>query len=194
LKPNLALTAQYGATGRGGPYHPRDGFILPDGSVVSSLNPAIIPGGWGGALDQLFGFGFPAYGIGLQLNLPLRDRRAAADYADALVARKTDMLRLRNTEQTVRLDVLNAINQVENSRAAIELAKVSLDFANKRVEADQKKYDLGTITIFFLLDSQNALTQAQSNLVNQTVNYRKNLTNLLRFTGELLTERGIVVQ
>jgi hypothetical protein len=30
--------------------------------------------------------------------------------------------------------------------------------------------------------------------VNQSVTHRKNLTNLLRFTGELLPERGIAIQ
>jgi hypothetical protein len=38
------------------------------------------------------------------------------------------------------------------------------------------------------------LTQAQSTLVTQTVQHRRNLTNLLRSTGELLTERGIATK
>ena len=40
--------------------------------------------------------------------------------------------------------------------------------------------------MFFLLDAQTQLTQAQSALVNQTVQYRRNLTTLLRVTGDLL--------
>ena len=91
----------------------------------------------------------------------------------------------------MRLDVLTAINQVENSRASVDLAKIAADFAQKRVDADQKRYELGTITLFFLLDSQNALTQAQSDLVTQSVQYRRNLLNLYRRSGTLLTERGI---
>ena len=89
---------------------------------------------------------------------------------------------------------MNAITQVENSKASVELAKIALDLAQKRVDADQKRYDLGTITLFFLLDSQTQLTQAQSTLVTQTVQHRRNLTNLLRSTGDLLTERGIATQ
>ena len=132
--------------------------------------------------------------MGLQLSLPLRDRRASADYADAVVNKRLEMLRIRNLEQTARLEVLNAITQVENSKASIELAKIALDLAQKRVDADQKRFDLGAITMFFLLDAQTQLTQAQSALVNQTVQYRRNLTNLLRVTGDLLSERGITVQ
>jgi outer membrane protein len=194
LRPDFRLTAQYGSAGRGGPYTPRASLFPTDGTTIVTPVVSTIPGGFGDALDQLFGFGYPVYGFGLTLNLPIRDRRAAADYADAVVTKRLDALRVRNAEQTVRLDVLNAISMVEGSKANIELAKIALDLAQKRVDAEQKKYDLGTSTLFFLLDAQTALNRAQSDLVNSSVNHRKNLTNLLRFTGELLPERGIAIQ
>ena len=192
LKPDFRLTGQYGAAGRGGPFTQRQNVFQGDGTTSTVVS--TVPGGFGDALDQLFGLGFPVYGFGLTLTLPIRDRRAAADYADAVVTKRLDALRVRSAEQTVRLDVLNAISFVEGSKANIELAKIALDLAQKRVDAEQKKYDLGTSTLFFLLDAQTALNQAQSALVNQSVNHRKNLTNLLRYTGELLGERGIAVQ
>lgn len=192
LLPNLSLSGNYTAFGRGGTFLQRQNVFAGDGTQSVVINR--IPGGFGDALSQTFGFGFPTYGFALTLALPIRDRRAAADLADASVARKLDAYRLRNQEQQVRLEVLNAINQVENSRASVELAKVALDFSEKRVEAEQKRYDLGVTTIFFLLDAQNALVQANSNLVQQSVQYRRNLTNLLRVTGELLEERGISIQ
>jgi outer membrane protein len=192
LKPDLRLTAQYGSAGLGGPLTQRTNLFAPDGTPSTVVN--VIPGGFGDSLSQLFGFGSPVYGFGLNLQLPIRNRAASADLADAVVNKRLDTLRLRSLQQQVRQDVLNAVSQVENSRASVELAKVALDLAQKRVDAEQKKYDLGTITLFFLLDAQNALTQAQSALVRESVNYRRNLVNLLRFTGELLPERGITVQ
>jgi outer membrane protein TolC len=128
------------------------------------------------------------------LTLPLRDRRASADYADSVVNKRLDMLRLRNQEQTARQDVLNAITQVEQSRASVDLAKVALDLAEKRLDAERKKFDLGTTTMFFVLDAQTAFNASQSNLVNHMVQYRRNLTSLSRVTGDLLTERNITVQ
>jgi outer membrane protein len=174
-------------------FYPRSNIFSPDGTRTPVLG-SPVPGGLGDALDQLFGFGYPVYGFGLRLNLPLRDRRASADYADAVVNKRLDALRLRSAEQQTRLQVLNAINQVEASRANVELAKVALDLAEKRAAAEQKKFDLGTSVMYFVLDAQAALSRAQSELVNQSVNYRKNLTNLLRVNGELLSERGIAIQ
>lgn len=192
LKPDLRLTAQYGSSGRGGTFYQRTNVFGDDGTRNTVVN--VLPGGLGDSLDQLFGFNYPVYGFGLALQLPIRDRAASADYADAVVNKRLEMLRVRTQEENARLEVLNAITQVENSKASIELAKIALDLAQKRVDADQKRYDLGTITLFFLLDSQTQLTQAQSTLVNQTVNYRRNLTNFHRATGNLLTERGIAIQ
>ena len=193
LKPDLSLTGQYGSTGRGGVFYPRGSIFDADG-VRSPIVANPVPGGFGDALNQLFSFGYPVYGFGLRLTLPIRDRRASADYADAVVNKRLDTLRLRASEQQTRLQVLNAINQVEASRANVDLARVALDLAEKRAAAEQKRFDLGTTVLYFLLDAQAALSRAQSELVNQSVNYRKNLTTLLRVTGELLPERGIAIQ
>lgn len=192
LKPDLRLTGQYGSSGRGGTFYQRNNVFGDDGtrSTVTS----ILPGGFGDALDQVFGFTYPVYGFGLSLSFPLRDRRAAADYADAIVSKRLNTLRVRSQEQNARLEVLNAINQVDASRANIELAKVAVDLAQKRADAEQKRFELGATIMYFVLDAQVALSAAQSELVNASLNYRKNLTTLLRTSGELLSDRGIAVQ
>jgi outer membrane protein TolC len=192
LKPDFRLTGGYGSYGRGGMFTERSNIFNGDGTSSQVIN--VIPGGLGDSLNQLFGFGFPAWNFGVQLSLPLRDRRAAADYADAVVNKRLDMLRVRSQEQVARLEVANALTEVERSRASVELARVALDLAQKRLDAEQKKFDLGTTTLFFVLDAQTAYNASQSNLVNQTVTYRRNITTLSRVTGDLLTERGISIQ
>ncbi len=181
LRPDLSIFGNYASQGIGG-------FRLPARGLPA------VPGGFPDALSQTFGFSFPVFGAGIQLRLPLRDRRAAADYSDSVVAKRADLLNERQITQQVRLDVLNAINLVENSRASVELAKIAADFAQKRVEAEQKKYDLGTTTLFFVLAAQQDLSQAQSDLVTQSVTYRRNQLNLLQRSGKLLGDRGVILQ
>lgn len=186
LLPQLNLTAQYGSSGLGGIYYPRDPF----GNLIGTP----VPGGLADALGGVFGFNNPIYGFGLTLNLPIRDRAAAANLADAVVQKRIDALKVRSVEQSVRLQVLNAISLVEQSRESVRTARIARDLAQKRVEADQQRYELGVITLFFVLDSQNAFVQAESNLVTQTINYKRNVLTMLQRTGELLDERGIVLQ
>ena len=191
LLPNLSLSGNYSSFGRGGEFLEGTSSSVGGGPRIITR---VTPVGFGDVLDQIFQFNNPTYGLQLTLTLPLRDRRAAADLADATVNKRLDYLRARNLEQQIRQEVLNAVTQVENSRASVKLAEVALDFAQKRVDAEQKRYDLGVTTIFFLIDAQNALTVAQSNLVTQSVQYRRNLLNLLRVTGQLLEERGVRIE
>jgi outer membrane protein TolC len=186
LRPDLSLTGGYTSKGRGGIYYARDPIT---NDLIST-----VPGGMGSALNQMFGFGVPVYQFGLTLRLPIRDRRATADLANSLVQKRIDVLRERSTMERIRLDVLNAANNLESSKAGVKLAKVATDFAKKQVEAEQKKYDLGTNVMYFVLAAQTDLVNAESELVRQSVNYRRSLLNLYRFTGELLEQRGIVLK
>jgi outer membrane protein len=192
LLPDLSLLGTYTTQGRGGVFYRRTNVFNDTGGINNILE--VTPGGFGDALSQMWGFGFPVYSFGLQLRLPIRNRAASADLADALIAKKRDMLSVRNVQQQVRLDILQAVSQVESSKASVKLAQVALDFAQKRLDAEQKKYELGTSQIYFVLQAQQDLVTAQNTLVQQSVLYRRNQLNLLRREGTLLDERGIVIQ
>jgi len=186
LRPDLSLTGTYSIQGRGGPFRDRS-FTGTGGGMV-------IPGGLGDALSQLFGVDFPTYGVGLSLQLPLRNRRAAADLSDAAIQKKRDLYQLRSIEQDVRLDVLQAIAGLEQAKASVQQAAVAQDFAQKRLDAEQKKYDLGVNTAFIVLDAQDDLVQAEADLIDQGVAYRRSLLTLFRSTGELLDKRGVEIR
>ncbi len=189
ILPDLSLLGLYSSQGQGGNFFQRQDVFGGGSQIVS-----VTPGGLGDALSQLFGFGFPIYEFGVQLRLPIRNRAAAADLADAVVNKKHDALVVRNVAQTVRLDVLTAVSQVESSRASVKLALVALDFGRKYLEAEQKKYELGTSQIYFVLQAQQSLVNAESALVQNSIGYKRSMLNLLRRTGELLDERGIQLQ
>ncbi len=182
LKPQLNLSGGYTTSGIGGTYYPTIGGAAP------------APGGITDAFGQMFGFGFPTWQFSLSLNLPLRDRAGAANLADSVAGKRINLLNQRTTEQQIRQDVLTAVTQLESSRASVKLAQIAVDYAVKRVDADQQRYELGVITVFFLLTSQTDLTTARSNLVDQIVLYRRNVLNLQQRLGTLLADKGIVVQ
>ena len=187
LRPDLSLGGTYTSQGRGGIFFPR--------SLIGTTGPVTpLPGGINDAIDQLFNFTYPTYGFSLTLRLPLRNRQAAADLADATVTKRREVLNQRSLEQRIRLDVLTAVNAVEQSRAGVRLAGVAQEFARKRLDAEQRKYELGVSTIFLVLQAQTDLTNAESDLVTQSINLRRNQLLLLQSTGELIEERGVVLQ
>ncbi|HEV2444553.1 MAG TPA: TolC family protein [Candidatus Sulfopaludibacter sp.] len=189
LLPNLSFNASYQTQGIGGIFYPRSVDVLTGAPII--VQP--VPGGFGDALSQMFGLGFPVYTFGLNLQLPIRSHSAAADLADAVVQKRRDALTVRNTQQQVRLSMLNALSNLESSRKSVELAQVAADFARKYLDAENQKYQLGIDPMQFVLQAQNALTQADSSVVQSQVGLRRNMLNLLTQTGELLDERGIIV-
>jgi outer membrane protein len=192
ILPNLSLVGQYMTQGVGGIYYQRTNVFDNNGNASTIVT--AIPGGFGDALSQMFGFGFPVYSLGATLTLPIKSHAAVADMADAVVSKKRDALTLRTTEQQVRLDVLTAITNLEMSKESVKLASVARGFAQKNLDAENQKYQLGTDPVLFVLQAQNTLVQAESAVVTNQVGLRRSILNLLTRTGELLEERGIVIQ
>jgi outer membrane protein len=192
LLPSLALTGGYTTQGVGGIFYQRTNVFDTSGNASQIVT--AIPGGFADALSQMFGFGYPVYSFGLNLSLPIRSHAAAADVADALVQKKRDTLTVRTVEQQVRLNVLNAVSSVNSSKQAVKLAITAKDFAQKYLDAENQKYQLGVDPMQFVLQAQTQLSQAESAVVQNEVGLRRNLLNLLTQTGELLDERGIVVR
>jgi outer membrane protein len=179
LRPQLDLTGTYTSSGVGG---------------NQLINGTMYPGGFNDFVSQVFGFNLPTYYMGFRLSFPIRDRANEAALANSMIKKRQDTLTLRTQQQSVRLSVLNAVNNLESAKAQVKLAQVSVDLAQKQVDAEQQKYDLGTEIMYFVLDAQNRLNSAKSNLVQQIIAYQNARTSLLRQTGELLDARGIVIK
>ena len=180
LLPNLAFTAAYTTSGRGGAY--TNGLMQ------------VLPGGVSDSLGQLFAFGYPTYQAGLTLTLPIRSKVASANMGIAVAQKKMDSLNLRNQEQNVRLQILTAVTNLEGAKEQLKLAIVTRDFAKLNLDAENQKYQLGTEINQNVINAQQQLASAELTVVNAQISLRKSVLNLLTQTGELLDERGIVVQ
>jgi outer membrane protein TolC len=188
LLPNLSLSAFYQSNGTGGIYDASHSTLLGGGSAL------VIPGGIGDALNQMFGFGYPTYFGSLNLTLPIRNRTAAAAMATAVVQKKTDALNLRNQQQAIRLNILTAVTRLEGAKEQLKLAQTQREFAQKNLDAENTKFQLGTEINQNVINAQQVLVQAESAVVTNQIGVRLNLLNLLTQTGDLLDERGIVVK
>jgi len=149
--------------------------------------------GLGNSLSQSFRFVYPAYGASLSLSLPVKNHSAEANLADALVSRRHDQYQERETTQFVTLDVTTAVHSLEEAKLGMEAAKVAVDLARETLRADQRKYELGTEQIFFVLDAQNQLAQAELNLIQSQVSFQLAVTQVDHATGDLLEHHHVQV-
>jgi outer membrane protein len=174
LKPDLSLIGFYQSSGLGG-----DQFSLTTGQLISQ-------GGVGSSFGQLFGFGFPGYGGTLTLNLPIKNRAAQAALGGALVARHRDLYSAQQVRELVGLDVSNSVHQLEEAKLTLAAGKTALDLAQKALVAEQRKYELGAETIFFVLDAQTRLADAELSLLQAQVGYQVAVAAVDHATGGLL--------
>ena len=154
----------------------------------------IVYPGLSDTLRQVLGFNYPSYGLALNMTIPLRNSPAQANLADALISKTRDVYAKRQTQEQVILDVRQAINAIDLAKATIDAAITARDFARKNVDAEQQKFELGTILVFELLDSQTKLAASETALLAAYVNYQEAYINYQRATWTLLDGLGMVVE
>ncbi|HWO32468.1 MAG TPA: TolC family protein [Candidatus Acidoferrum sp.] len=207
LLPTLDLFAYYGGSGLGGSQNPANlcqgqtaeqrqlGFCAgpnPDRND-QVLIPTVPSTSLGGTWNQLVNSTAPDKGVGLSLNIPLRNRAAQAVQVRSELEYRQAQMRQQQIENQVGIEVRNAQYAVQQNRASVESAKAALDLARQSLDAEQKKYQFGTSTTTLVLQYQSQLATAESTLVNATVAYEKSRIELDRATGTLLDHNGISV-
>jgi outer membrane protein TolC len=183
LLPSLSLVGFWGSSGLAGPLNP---------ACVSCTTS--VPGSFGGALQNAFNDSSPDYYVGLNLNLPIRNRVAKADqYRSELEYRQAE-LRREQLKKQVRIEVRNAQYALEQTAARVQAARKARDLAKRTFEITQKEQDLGAGSSYQTLAAQRDLALAELDLVSAMTAFEKAKVELDRATGTTLEHNGIRVQ
>jgi outer membrane protein len=201
MLPTLDAFAYYGGSGLGGNINPLVPSCQLDPTAKFCYTPSQNPPpfqtgtsvGYGGTLNQLVNSTAPDKGIGLTLNIPLRNRAAQANQVRAELEYRQAQVRLHQLENQVRIEVRNAQFDVKQNRAAVQAAQYAVDFARQTLDADQQKLKVGLTTSTAILQDASVLTTSESNLVSAKAAYEKSRIELDRATGLLLDHAGIDV-
>jgi len=198
MLPTLDAFAYYGGSGVGGNVNPA---LLSPPCTSNCFNKSTAPPpfanggpvGYGETLNQLVNSTAPDKGVGLTLNIPLRNREAQANQVRAELEYRQAQVRLHQLENQVRIEVRNAQFDVRQNRAAVQAAQYAVDFARQTLDADQQKLKVGLTTTTAILQDASVLTTSESNLVSAKAAYEKSRIELDRATGLLRDHSGIDV-
>jgi len=200
LLPSLDVFAYYAGSGLGGSQSSANlcanqtpeqlllGFCAGPGHV-----PPVGATGIGSTWDQMVNSTAPDKGVGLQLNIPIRNRAAQAAQIRSELEYRQAQMRQQQIENQVGIEVRNAQYAVQQNRASVESARAAVELGRQSLDAEQKKYQFGTSTNTLVLQYQSQLATAESTLVNATVAYEKSRIELDRATGQLLDHNGISI-
>ena len=172
--PAVDLNASYGAQGLGGTEIRRTG---PLGQQVVSQ---VIPGGYFDALALLRARDYPTWNLNVTMSYPLGGNQADAQYARARVQRSQATTRLRSLEVQIAAEVANAALTVQSNLKRVEAASAARELAQKRLEAEQSRFEVGLTTNFFVVQAQRDLRDAQNTELRALADYRKSLVTFER--------------
>lgn len=173
-------------------------------SVLAGLDPLpVVPpqtfapellGGYGQSVTNLLANRYNNFRVGVQINLPLRNRTAEAQYGRSLVEGQRIATQREQVEQTIQVDVRNALQSMRSAEARLRAAAATREASEKQYESERRKLDAGQSTVFLVLDRQTMLTNARGSELKAQTDLNKAIADLQRATGNALNTSSVVVR
>jgi len=151
-------------------------------------------GSYGKALDRLTSTDFYSYSAGVELEIPLGNASAKAQYAQAQIDVASSELNRRQLLSTVTLEVQKAVGDVITNVKRLRATHLATELAEQNLRDQQRRLEVGMATTKDILDFQNQLTTARGNEVQAQTDYNVSLAELARSQGTLLDQYSVVVE
>jgi outer membrane protein TolC len=191
--PRIDLVGSIGTSGIAGRPTSSSGFLGPTLGKLLGSKPNPYSGHWDDVYDYLGSGNYYNYLIGLKLEIPLENKLAKSDYAQAKIQQSQAVTEIKLKEVTIINEVRDAVREVETNIQRLATARAILKFSQETLAAEKKKYDVGMSTERNVLDFQDRLQKAMSNMALTESDYSRSLSNLLKVQGILVEEKGLTM-
>lgn len=171
--PSVDVIANYGVVGNAGTINEFDleAPIFPP-PVLGSTQRSFLS-----ALRDVFANNFRTWSVQVQMSYPLGTSAAEAGLAANRLARQQQTTGIRELEMQVTQSVREAGRQVNTSLKRVEATSRAREFAQRRLEAEEKRMTVGLSTTFQLFQAQRDLTLAKQSELDAILSYNRALIN-----------------
>jgi outer membrane protein TolC len=168
--------------------------LLPRLDFVGSYGYAGVDPDFGSAREQVRDRDARLFTAGLVVRIPLtfaegRGRARAARFA--LRQSEADLVRL---EQDIALSVTAAAGQIETTKQRIAATRTAFELASQALEAEQRRFQAGTSTTFFVLQQQELLSGVQNSHARALADQRRAIANYEREIAVALERHNITLE
>ena len=123
------------------------------------------------ALRDVFGNDFKTWSLQLQINYPIGTSQAEAQVAATRVEREQEQNTLRELEIRIASQVREAGRRVSTSLQRVQSTERARQFAERRLEAEEKRVTVGLGTTFQLLQAQRDLSSIRQQEQRAIIDY-----------------------
>ena len=163
--PDLRAAAEYLTNGAGGTRLVRTGDF--PGTIVGSQLTS-----FGSVLGQVLTADYPTWTLGLTFSYPLGKSNAQAALARAKIERDQSNARLRSLELAAVRQIRDAASRLEQNQQRIETTRLGRQLAEQRLDAEQRRFEVGLSTSFLVIQAQRDLAIARNSETQALLDYQ----------------------
>ena len=139
-------------------------------AVVTASSRVVFPGGAGQDLGRVVRGSYSTFEAGINFTLPIRNRAAQADNAQALLNERQQKTQYRQEQNTIFVGVRNALIALQEDRASLAAAEEARKLAVQTLEDEQEKYRLGASTSYNVVLRSRDVTTAEGTELRDRIN------------------------
>lgn len=159
----------------------------------TTFSPDLV-GGYGQSIQNLLANRYNNFKVGVQINLPLRNRTAEAQLGRSLVEGERIATQREQLEQNIQVEVRNSLQAVKSAETRLRAAIATREYNEQQFDSERRKLDAGQSTVFLVLERQTALTTAKGLELKAQTDLNKSIADLQKATGNALSVNSIVVR
>ena len=182
--PSLDLVGSFGLNGISG-----NAVAIPELDAGSSKSE--FGGNFGHGVENMFNWEYRTWGMGFSVNYPLGNRAAKSRLSVSRLEVSQMLLDIKDKERNIILEVREAVRQINTDIKRVHAAKLSRQLAEEKLNAEEKKFEVGLSTSFQVLEFQTDLAEEQTNELQAVVDYNKSHIKLRKIIASTLDEYNI---
>ena len=132
---------------------------------------------YGSVLSDLFGLNSPSWTAALNISYPIGTSQAEANLARSRLQYSQSQTRLKNQQLQVATQVRQQARNVQTNQQRVQSTRASRLLAERRLEAEQRKFQAGTSTSFVVFQVQRDLSQARNNELRAILDYNQSVVD-----------------
>jgi outer membrane protein TolC len=169
--PEVTANLNYGLAALGGTQLPR--VTIPGFPVDPNAPTSAIEKGYGSVLSDLLGLNSPSWTARLNISYPIGTSQAEANLARTRLQYSQAQTRLKNQQLQVATQVRQQGRNLQTNQQRVESTRASRILMERRLEAEQRKFQAGTSTSFLVFQAQRDLSQARNNELRAILDYNQ---------------------